>query len=471
MSVLWTLDEMIKAMRARPVGNMPESIGDISIDTRSLKKGDAYFAIKGDVHDGHAFIGAAQGSGAGVAVVAEEKLPALGNTTLPLLVVEDVLIALEQLGKAARARCEGQIIAVTGSVGKTTTKEALRHVLLQSGKVHASIASFNNHWGVPLTLARMPKDTNFGVFEIGMNHAGEIKPLVNMVRPHIAIITNVEAAHLGAFDSVEDIARAKAEIFDGVVAGGSVVLNRDNGYFELLASSAMACGISRIITFGEHAKCDVQLTKVKLHSACSCAMARLFGEETAIKIGMPGRHIVQNVLGVLAVANLAGADMARAVLSLGDMKPEKGRGTRYELALGAGSFTLIDESYNANPASVEAAILMLAAADPVKGGRRIAVLGDMLELGDRSDELHKALAPALVDGEIDLVYLVGPQMEHLLGALPGRMLASYVPGVGDLKPILFAGLHAGDVVMVKASKGIGFAGLVESLLKKFATKE
>ncbi len=470
MSALWSTEAMISAMNARPLGNMPQSIGGISIDSRSLEAGDAYFAIKGDVHDGHKFIGAAESAGAGLAVVAENKLPALGNYSIPLLVVKDVLAALEMLGSAARARSKAKIIAVTGSVGKTTTKEALRHVLSASGKTHASTASFNNHWGVPITLARMPQDTEFGIFEIGMNHAGEISTLVQFVEPHIAVITNVEAAHLGAFASVEDIARAKAEIFEGVVKGGAVILNRDNDYFDLLSTMAKTAKIERIIGFGESPEAEIHLTKVKLHDQCSCLMARVFGEEIAAKISVPGRHIVQNVLAVLAVAKIAGADMTKSVLALADMQPEKGRGSRHKLNIGDQQFTLIDESYNANPASMRAAITMLEKSTPGKRGRRLAVLGDMLELGEKAGELHAELAGVLANSGIDQVFLVGPEMDNLSKRLPSAMLASYVPDVKTLMPILFSSLKPGDVIMAKASKGIGFAGLIEELVTKFEDK-
>jgi len=467
---LWGVDALIKAMNARPLGEMPEGIGGISIDTRSLKAGDAYFAIKGDIHDGHKFIAAAQSAGAALAVVAEEKLVTMGSAALPLLVVKDVLGALELLGLAARRRSKAKIIAVTGSVGKTTTKEALRHVLSASGAVHASVASFNNHWGVPLTLARMPEDTKFGIFEIGMNHANEITPLVKMVRPHVAVITNVGVAHLGAFASVDEIARAKAEIFDGLVEGGFAVLNRDNRYFKMLGELAGAAGVKNIASFGEADGADVQLNKLKLHDRCSCMMAKLFGEDIAVKIGVPGRHIAQNVLAVLAVAKLAGADLTKSVLALGDMQSEAGRGARHRLSVAAGTFTLIDESYNANPASMKAAIDMLKSSEPSGSGRRIAVLGDMLELGEHSGEMHAALADELIDTNIDQVYLVGADMVHLQGRLPSSLLASYVPDVKQLQLILYSSLRTGDVVMVKASKGIGFAGLVDELVREYQIK-
>jgi len=250
MSYLWTLQDFLAATDGRPVGDMPEGITGISIDSRTLKPGEAFFAIKGDNFDGHDFIGKAASAGAAIAVVSEDRLVALGRWNMPLIVVRDVLEAMVQLGRASRARSKAQIVAITGSVGKTTTKDMMRTVLSASGKVHASVASFNNHWGVPLTLARMPVDTRFGIFEIGMNHPGEITPLVAMVKPHVAMITNVAPAHLGAFDSIEDIARAKAEIFNGIVPGGYVLLNRDNDHFELLEKLAQRTGVEHIQSFG-----------------------------------------------------------------------------------------------------------------------------------------------------------------------------------------------------------------------------
>ena len=251
---------------------------------------------------------------------------------------------------------------------------------------------------------------------------------------------------------------------------GAVVLNRDNAYFDLLVSRAKKAGIEKIVSFGEGNGSDVHLTNLKLHNRCSCLMANLFDEEIAVKIGVPGRHIAQNILAVLAVAKLAGADLTKSALALGDMQPEAGRGARHRLAVGRGQFTLIDESYNANPASMKAAIAMLVASKPNNMGRRIAVLGDMLELGEKSGEMHGALVSELNGSNIDQVYLVGPDMVHLHDNLQSDLLASYVPDVNQLKPILFSNLQADDVVMVKASKGIGFAGLVDELVRKFKLK-
>ena len=465
---LWTLTAMQSAMNARliePIGKVQQpDIGGISIDTRTLQTGDAYFAIKGDVHDGHKFVGAAISAGAAIAVVSEEKLSDLGTVSAHLLVVDDVLGALVLLGQAARARSTAKIIAVTGSVGKTTTKEALRHVLTESGRVHASAASYNNHWGVPLTLARMPQDTDFGIFEIGMNHPGEITPLVAMVKPHAVMITTIAAAHLGAFKDLAEIADAKAEIFSGLQAGGTAVLNRDNDYFDQLAGLAVAAGVNNVISFGEHQEADARLMKVKLHARCSCITACIAGEKLVAKIGAPGRHMVQNALGVLAVVESVGADLAKAALSLGSLNSVKGRGERHELALASGPLTLIDESYNANPASMGAALDVLFQTQPGHRGRRIAVLGDMLELGSTSSQLHTALAGPIESAKVDMLFLAGNDMQALQNVISGNIECTYAETADALIESLLPQLRGNDVVMVKSSLGLRFGKIVEAIL-------
>ncbi|MBZ9602868.1 UDP-N-acetylmuramoylalanyl-D-glutamyl-2,6-diaminopimelate--D-alanyl-D-alanine ligase [Phyllobacterium chamaecytisi] len=471
MSLLWTSDAMVEAMNGRPVGKLPEGITGISIDTRTLQSGEAFFAIKGDALDGHDYATAAVAAGAALLVVAEAKLPALGKLKAPMIVVDDVLAALTRLSIASRERSHAQIVAVTGSVGKTTTKEALRHVLAQAGKVHASVASFNNHWGVPLTLARMPADSDYGIFEIGMNHADEIRPLVKMVRPHVALITLIAAAHLGHFKNLQEIAIAKAEIFEGVVPGGYALLNRDDKHFKLLEKLAHDTGIEHIKSFGENARADYRLMKLKLHDECSCLTARLAGEEAVVKIGAPGRHMVQNVLAVLGAAHLTGADMTKVTLALASLRPESGRGARHLLEIANGTFTLIDESYNANPASMRAAIELLAAATPHGKGRRIAVLGDMLELGKQAPKLHAELSSVILANPINMVFLGGPEMAALKSAMPVEFHAEYRQTVDELQPQLLNTIRAGDVIMVKSSKGTGFAQIVKTLLQKYNTVE
>ncbi|AZO02345.1 MULTISPECIES: UDP-N-acetylmuramoylalanyl-D-glutamyl-2,6-diaminopimelate--D-alanyl-D-alanine ligase [unclassified Mesorhizobium] len=467
MNLLWTSEALVEAMEGRPIGSLPEGITGISIDSRSLEPGSAFFAIKGEAMDGHDFATAAVKAGAAVLVVAEGKLPSLGRLTAPMIVVQDVLAALEKLGVAARARSKARIIAVTGSAGKTTTKEALRHVLSAVGKVHASAQSFNNHWGVPLTLARMPQDCDFAILEIGMNHPGEIRPLVRMVRPHVAIVTMIAAAHLGFFKNLDEIARAKAEIFEGLEPDGAALLNRDDQRWKLLEKMAKEAGVEHVFGFGENARSTFRLTGCELYAGHSDITAKIGKQDVAARVGAPGRHMVQNVLAVLGAAKLVGADLDKVAAALADLSPERGRGRRHVLHHPNGPITLIDESYNANPASMAAAMALLNAT-PVSGeGRRIAVLGDMLELGGHSAKLHAALAELIVGTGTRNVFLGGPEMQALAEVLPADVQTEYRAGVEELKPIVIAALRPGDVVMVKSSKGIGFSKLVEALLGKF----
>ena len=467
MNLLWTSEALVSAMEGRPLGPLPEGVSGISIDTRTLQPGDAFFAIKGEAMDGHDFATAAMKAGAGLLVVAEAKLPALGRLSSPMIVVPDVLEALEKLGVAARARSDARIVAVTGSVGKTSTKEALRCGLSAVGKVHASPMSFNNHWGVPLTLARMPADCDYAVFEIGMNHENEIRPLVKMVRPHVAIVTSIAPAHLGHFSSLDDIARAKAEIFEGVEPGGAALVNRDDPRFKLLDQLAREAGVENVWGYGENANSQVRLTNFVLHASHSILTANVGGQEVAAKIGAPGRHIVQNALALLGAAQLVGADVTRAALALADLVPDRGRGRRHTLRNPKGTFILIDESYNANPASMQAAMALLEATPVAPGSRRIAVLGDMLELGEHSARLHTALAELITETSTDLVFLAGPEMKALAEILPSDFHAEHRATGDELKPVLMQAIQPGDVVMVKSSKSIGFSKLVDALLERF----
>ena len=382
----------------------------------------------------------------------------------PLLIVaEDPLRGLENMGRAARARSHAQIIGVTGSVGKTSSKDMLREALSRSGLTHASAASFNNHWGVPLTLSRMPRQTAYGVFEIGMNHAGEIAPLTRMVRPHIAVITAIAASHLGHFKSVDEIADAKAEIFLGVEPGGHAVINRDSPYYDRLAAAARAAGIGHVVGFGRHPSAEVRLERVALHGDCCCITADIFGEALIYKLGVPGEHMALNSLGVLAAVKLAGADLARAALALAGVEPAKGRGARQRLRIDGGDVLLIDESYNANPASVRAALALLAQAKPGKGGRRIAVLGDMLELGDSGAGLHGDLAQPVDEARVDVLYAAGPLMANLWVRTPAARRGAYAETSAGLRDALLSGLRAGDVVMIKGSLGSRMGPLAEAI--------
>jgi UDP-N-acetylmuramoyl-tripeptide--D-alanyl-D-alanine ligase len=468
---LWTYDAFLAATRARPLGARPEAVTGISIDSRTVQPGDAFFAIKGDTFDGHDFASNALARGAATAVVADSRLAGLGRTKGSLTIVDDVLDALRGLAGAARARTSAGIVAVTGSVGKTSTKEMLAAALAADGAVHYSPASFNNHWGVPLTLARMPPSARYGVFEIGMNHAGEIEPLVRLVCPQVAVITNVEPVHLEYFKDVKAIARAKAEIFLGLEAGGAAILNRDNPHYALLAKLAREAGVGRVVSFGEHAKADIRLDAVSLKPDCSCVSATVLGEKVSYKLGAPGRHLVQNSLAVLGAVSLLGADLARALLALAEMAPPKGRGERHRLQLRRGHATLIDESYNANPASMRAAIALLGQAAPERNGRRIAVLGDMRELGKAGAKMHAALAEPLAAAHVDTVFAAGPLMHALWEALPDALRGGYAETAADLQPLLFAAIAPGDVVMVKGSNASRMGPLVEALRTRFAAPE
>ena len=467
MSALWTIDDMAAAMRAGKSGALPVGVSGLSIDSRSLAKGEAFFAIKGDNRDGHDFVEAALKSGAGLAVVARDQRGHFAADA-PLLIVTDVLEALRDLARTARARSHAKVIAVTGSVGKTSTKEALRLALGADGETHASAASYNNHWGVPLSLARCPASVKYAVFEIGMNHAGEITPLTKLVRPHVAIVTAIAPVHLEYFGSLKKIADAKAEIFDGLEPGGAAVLNRDNRQYTQLARAAEAAGVKRIVSFGASAKADARLVRHSLHAECSTVQARILGEPVTYKLGAPGRHLVLNSLAVLAAAAMVGADLALAALALNNLKPAAGRGVRATLRLPRGSALLIDESYNANPASMAAAIALLGHA-PVGGhGRRIAVLGDMLELGVQGTALHRALAEPIEAAGVDLVFCSGPLMHALWEALPSGRRGGYAETAVGLEPAVLAAIRAGDAVMVKGSLGSKMGPIVKALERQFA---
>jgi UDP-N-acetylmuramoyl-tripeptide--D-alanyl-D-alanine ligase len=462
---LWTIDELVAATGGRVDGDITQTIGGVSIDSRSIAAGDIFVAIAGESRDGHEFAAAALKSGAALAIVSRPD-PEMRDSGA-LLVVDEPLAALQRLGAAARARADARVVGITGSVGKTSSKEALRLALGASGRTHASASSYNNQWGVPLSLARMPRDTEFAIFEIGMSHAGEITPLTRLVRPHVAIVTTIAASHLGYFASLAAIADAKAEIFAGVEPGGSAVINRDSEFFDQLSMAARKAGIDHIVGFGEDPAADVRLASVALHETCSCVTAEVMGETVSYRLGAPGRHLVLNSLAVLAAAQLAGGDLARAALALARLEPQKGRGVRFRLEAPDGIITVIDESYNANPASVRAALALLAQAKPGRGGRRIAVLGDMLELGDESPRLHAELAGAVDESGTNIVYACGPRMAHLWDALPETRRGAHGETSQDLEDALVRDLRGGDVVMVKGSLGSRMMPLVEAIRARY----
>jgi UDP-N-acetylmuramoyl-tripeptide--D-alanyl-D-alanine ligase len=468
---LWTVETMAAAMRAEPSGPLPNCVSGISIDTRTIAPGEAFFAIKGENRDGHEFVQAARKAGAGLAVVEAGKRGRFPDDAA-LLIVSDVLEGLRELARAARRRSQAKVVAVTGSVGKTSTKEALRLALDEQGETHASAASYNNHWGVPLSLARCPASARFAVFELGMNHAGEIEPLARLARPQVAIITAIEPVHLEFFDSVEAIADAKAEIFLGLERGGVAVINRDNAQFARLQENAQRAGVERIVSFGEHVGADARLIACALHSDGSEVEARILGAELSYRLGAPGRHLVLNSLAVLTAVALMGGDVRRAALALAELRPARGRGARITLDAPSGTILLIDESYNANPASMRAALALLAQAEigQTQGfarPRRIAVLGDMLELGSSGRELHRNLAAAVISAGVDLVFCCGPLMRALWEALPSDRRGRYAETSAELQAHVLAAVGPGDIVMIKGSLGSRMAVIVKALENHF----
>jgi len=461
VSALWTAAEIVAATGGSgPIG---WSATGVSIDSRTVAAGDLFVALAGPSFDGHDFVADALKHGAAGALVSRtpEGMPA----GAPLILVPDTLAALTALGQAGRARTKARVIAISGSVGKTGTKEALRRSLERQGKTVASAASLNNHWGVPLSLARMPADTAYGIFEIGMNHPGEIAALTRLVKPDIAIITTISPAHLGFFPSVEAIADAKAEIFQGMPHDGAAVLNRDNPHFDRLAAAARACGVTRILSFGEHAQANVRVIHSHLYSTASAVTAMVVDEIVDYCLSLPGRHWVLNSLAVMAAVRGAGADISIAAAVMGSLEALDGRGRRQRIAVASGEADLVDESYNANPDSMRAALAVLGKIAPRPGGRRIAVLGDMLELGPAASRLHAELAQPVLTADVDLVFTVGREMENLDRALPAARRGAHAATSAELVPALMAALRPGDVVMVKGSLGSRMAEIVKPLLK------
>lgn len=437
----------------------------ISIDTRSLKPGEMFVALR-DARDGHEFLKNAFEAGASAALVA--RAPENAPEGAPLLVVGDTLQGLRDLAIAARMRNFGKRIAVTGSVGKTSTKEMLRDMLAPSGRVHAADKSFNNHWGVPLTLASLPMSSDYGVFEIGMNHAGEITPLTELVRPHAAIVTTIAPAHLEFFDSVQAIAEAKAEIFKGLAPGGVAVLPFDSPYFELLKKRAEQAGAASFVTFGEKGGADFQLAAYDAHAKGALMKARIKGKEVDIVTGIPGKHQATNALAGLAALDAVGAPLAPAIEALAAMTPADGRGARISVSIKGGHVQLIDESYNANPVSMTAAISLLGASQPQAEGRRIAVLGEMLELGDDAPALHKGLAGDLVEAKVERFYAAGDLMRHLWDTVPAKMQAAYASSADGLIDAVIDDLKPGDVVMVKGSNASKVSKIARALKDRAA---
>jgi UDP-N-acetylmuramoyl-tripeptide--D-alanyl-D-alanine ligase len=462
---LWTRADALAATGGKAEGGDWRAAG-VSIDSRSVAGGDLFVALPGPKFDGHDFVAAALAGGAAAALC--KRRPADVPAGAPLVLVKDSLEGLAALGRFARARSKATCLAVTGSVGKTSTKEMLRHVLAQQAPTFAAVASFNNHWGVPLTLARLPLDARYAVFEIGMNHPGEIRPLARMVQPQVALITTIAPAHVEYFpDGLAGIADAKAEIFEGLPQGGYAVINADAPMADRLIARAAALG-ARVVTFGRADQASVRLLDLSLHATCSAVRARIGRETLDYCLSLPGEHMAMNSLGVLAAVRAAGADPVRAATAMAGLTSLKGRGLRRRIELGAvnrlaGAFDLIDDSYNANPTSMRAAFAVLAQSAPEQGGRRVVALGDMLELGADSLALHRALSKPLLAAGVDLVFCCGPQMRALYDALPAERRGEWAPDSQALAAIVAGRLRAGDVVLVKGSLGSRMARVIERL--------
>ena len=451
---LWTGEEIASATGGT-LHRFPKQIYGITFDSREILHGWLFVAMPGTVADGHDYVAKALAAGAAGALVSK---PVEG----PHILVDDVPNALTDLAIASRNRCTGKIIGVTGSVGKTSTKEALYEALERyaKGKVHRSVKSYNNHTGVPLSLARMPRDSEYAVLEMGMNAPGEIAALSKLVRPHVALITTIASAHIEHLGSMEAIADAKAEIFEGLEPGGLAIVPEDSAYRDRLVKGARKHA-KRTITFG-HGEADVAVVHaVRSEHGGSLVTARLTESELTYTIAQRGDHWVTNSLAVLAAVEAVGADLAIAGLALADMGGLKGRGERHQISIEGGSYLLIDESYNANAASMAATLKALGEEQSV--GRRIAVLGPMRELGAHAEEIHAGLAPAVLDAKVDQLILVGEDMRPLEEALGGAVTIIRSDSVDDATDVLARLVRPGDAVLVKASNSIGLAKLVDRM--------
>ncbi|HEY7578810.1 MAG TPA: UDP-N-acetylmuramoyl-tripeptide--D-alanyl-D-alanine ligase [Acetobacteraceae bacterium] len=450
MTPLWTAQDLLEATG----GSMgtPFAARGVSIDTRTIRPGDLFVALRGESGDGHAFVAEALAKGAAGAMVDCE-----GEGARRLL-VDDTLAGLHRLGGYARRRCAGRLVAVTGSVGKTTTKEMLRTALSALGRTHAAVASYNNHWGLPLTLARTPRDAEYCVAEIGMNHAGEIAPLARLARPHVAVITAVEKAHIGFLGSIEAIADEKAAMLRGLEPDGVAVLPADTPLLPRLR--AAVAGDARVVTFGMAASSDVRLVGLSMAAEASDITAEFAGERFRFRLAAPGRHMALNALAALAAAmHAADAPPERIALALEGFSPIAGRGARRQIAVSGGTALLLDESYNGNPASVRAALAVLR-LQPAR--RRVAVLGDMLELGGAGPAEHRALA-AYVTAAADCLFACGPLMAGLYDALPSPIRAGYAADSAALAPLVARAIAPGDAVLVKGSLGSRMKRIVDAL--------
>lgn len=452
---LWTSDEIAAATGGKASATF--DVSGVTFDSREVGPGDLFLALKGETTDGHRFLDQAFTQGAAGAVVSEP-------TPHPHVLVGDTTAALDALGIAARARMHGKVIGVTGSVGKTGTKEALFAALdrMDPGRAHRSVKSYNNHTGVPLSLARMPRDARFGVFEMGMNHAGELTQLTRLVRPHVAMVTTIAPAHMGFFASEEAIADAKGEIFQGLEPGGTAIVPYDSPHRDRLIAAAKPHA-GRIVTFGLNEGADFRaVERMRTRIGGTFVTARFDARELSFTIAQPGEHWVSNAMAILAAVDAAGGDLEMAGLALAEMGGLAGRGARFMAELPGGEALIIDESYNANPASMRATLAVLA-NEP---GRKIAVLGEMRELGEHSDAFHAGLAEPIEAAGVGYAILVGDAMGALANALEGRLDFVHVPDAATARDRLTAVLAPGDAVLVKGSNGVRLSGVVAALAER-----
>lgn len=454
---LWTSADAEKATGGKNTCKWKAT--GVSIDSRKIEPGDLFIAIKGDNFDGHDFVKDALKKGAAAAIVTH--IPEGVGKDAPLLVVKYIMSALQDLARFSRARIKGKIIGVTGSVGKTSTKEMLAAAFKGQGKVYFTEGNLNNHFGLPLSLARMPANTDFGIFEIGMNHPGEITPLSKLARPHVAIITTVEAVHLEFFKSVEEIADAKAEIFAAMGKKETVVLNFDNPHYKRLQSSAKNAGIKKIISFGIKKGADFRMDSYSEVAGKAVIKLDANGDVMNYKLGIASKHQALNSAGVLAVVQAAGGDVTKAAKNLGKIEAKAGRGKSYDINYDGKSIAIIDDCYNASPASVSAALDNLGARKV--NGRKIAVLGDMFELGDNAPELHKGLSKKIIDNNIDLLFTAGELSLNLYNAVPEKIKGGTAANSSDLGKVLAKSLKTGDVILVKGSRGMKMENLIKFL--------
>jgi UDP-N-acetylmuramoyl-tripeptide--D-alanyl-D-alanine ligase len=457
MSALWTAAQAKAATGGSGADGWAAS--GVSIDSRRVAAGDLFVALRGPNHDGHDHVDAALSAGAAAAMVSHTPVGA--SASAPLLRVPDTQAGLEALAIAGRERFDGRVIALTGSVGKTGTKEMLRLLLAAQGVTSASEGNLNNHIGAPLSLARLPPAAQFGVFELGMNHPGEIRPLSRMVRPHCALITRIAPAHTAFFSSLDEVAAAKAEIFEGLEPGGVAIVNADDGYGALLSDAAQRASAGQVMRFGEAPGADARLISLEGRPDGSDVEAEVLGERFRYRIGAPGRHWAMNSLAALLAVASVGADVAKAAAAMVSVRPPVGRGAMERLRLPQGLITLIDESYNASPAAMRAAFGVLAGHSPAAGGRRVAILGDMLELGDNAEREHRELGAELAGLLVDAVFAVGPAMQALVAQLRRSQVAGYAGEASALASVVVPALRDGDVVLIKGSLGIGMAQIVK----------